>query len=259
MNEETDMNVMPDSFGIALPDEWEEIPLEPQEYMRHVARKAEELRQRGSLRRTDVRQYELLSASIHRLMSRWRLIMASSFVSVVENDDGTPALADDSDAPQGNDDASNGDAMNVLAANCAMSMLTREDCNSVLPLTADLIVRSLGTDDISDPVNDGATVKSVNVEPPRVCEIGGLAAVKLLRLVTIQASATDSFKMFSQSYMLPVARGDALVLLQMSTPNFTNARQFSELFTSIGESLRVMYPEDSTFGVASTDVDAEVG
>ena len=44
-----------------------------------------------------------------------------------------------------------------------------------------------------------------------------------------------------------MADGDIVIVLQFSTVNFEFARQFSELFEGIADTLRLFYPDEPTF------------
>ncbi len=85
------------------------------------------------------------------------------------------------------------------------------------------------------------------VEPPGVCEIGGLKAAKLVRLMSLPPERGADIKQFTQTYLVSVAEGDAVIVLQFTTMNFELAREFSELFETIAQTLRVLYPDDPTF------------
>ena len=218
---------MPDSFTLVLPEEWEDIPLEPAEYLRHVSLHVERLKNDGLLGRSEIRQYEMLSVAVHRILREQRVILASAFFAIEEGS-------------QNDDDTEVSKAL--LMASLVMSVARREDFGTDAPLRAELIVKAFTEGSRSED----SGVRYDTIEPPQLCEIAGSQAAKLVRLMTAETSPGEEFKQFSQSYLIPVAEGDAVLVMQFTTINFTFARQFSELFDKIVQTLRLLYPDDST-------------
>lgn len=219
---------MPDSFTLVLPEEWEDVPLNPPEYMQYLSRQVERMKSDKLLDRSEIRQYEMLAVAIHRIIREQRVVLASTFVAVEDGSDGN-----------GGTEASAA----LLMANLAMSIARREDFGTDAPLRAELIVRSFAEGSRS---NDSG-LRYDDIEPPQVCDIAGMQGAKLVRLMTMEMDPGQQFKQFSQSYLIPFAEGDAVLIMQFTTINFPFARQFSELFDKIAQTLRILNPDDSTF------------
>ena len=216
--------VMPDSIALVLPEEWDDVPLETAEFRSFVSARMDALRDEGGLERSDLRQFELLMAIVHQIVGEYDVIVASSLATVEPGQD-----EDEEDT--------------LLIAGLTVSTVTRSALNTEAPLSAELMVKTFSG---RSPTDQEGTRFDL-IEPPRVCELGDLVAARLLRLMTVDVSPGQEFKQFMQTYLVPVADGDALIVLQFSTINFSYAREFSTLFESIANTLRILYPDDPTF------------
>lgn len=218
------MTVMPDSIALALPDEWLDVPLEEAEYRGFINQQLAGLMEAGVADRADLRQFELLAAVAYQVAKRSRVMIASSYIDV--------EFADDDD----DDDL-------VLMASLVVSGFLREDIGTDVPLRAELMAESFSRRVPADDEN----ARYDHIEPPAVCEIGGLKAAKLLRLMSLPPERGVDVNQFTQTYLVSVAEGDAVIVLQFSTMNCELAREFSELFETIAQTFRVLYPDDPTF------------
>ncbi len=113
------MTVMPDSVALALPEGWEDIPLEKSERKRFIEQQLDGLKEAGFDDRADLRQVELLAELGFQLADSARVMMASSLLAILE------APSEDQD-PE------------VLTANLVVSGFLREDFNTDIPLRAEL-------------------------------------------------------------------------------------------------------------------------
>lgn len=231
------MSVMPDSVALALPEGWEDIPLDESERREFVAQQLDGLKEAGFDDRADLRQIELLAELGFQLADSARVMMASSLVAILETS-GEDGEDQDSD---------------VLTANLVVSGFLREDFNTDVPLRAEFMAESYSR----RVPSDDQKARYDFVEPPSVCEIGGLKAAKLVRLMSLPPERGSDIKQFTQTYLVSVAEGDAVIVLQFTTMNFELAREFSELFEMIAQTLRVLYPDDPTFLDEDEDTDSE--
>lgn len=215
---------MPDSVALELPEEWEDIPLERDEFRAFVNERFGHIKETGLFERPDIRQFELLAALAYQAAQSSRVMIASSYFGVEA-------------APEEEE----GDIL--LIASVIVSGLLRDEIGTDIPLRTELIVEAFSR---GAPSDDRAA-RYAHIEPPSACTIAGLEAAKLVRLMTVEGQPGQEFKQFTQTYLVPVAEGDAIVVLQFSTPNFEFAREFSELFGRIAQTFRVFYPEDPTF------------
>ncbi len=163
--------------------------------------------------------------------------MASSLVALMSGADSEESEEED-------------DAV-VLMANLVVSGFLREELDTDIPLRAEILAESYSRRSPSDDEN----ARYDHIEPPSVCEIGGLKAAKLVRLMSLPPERGSDIKQFTQTYLVSVAEGDAVIVLQFTTMNFELAREFSELFETIAQTLRVLYPDDPTFLDEDEDAD----
>ncbi len=251
---------MPDSIALALPPGWNDIPMDSTGYRRHLAQQVLQLRSNG-VKRSDVRQVELLGAMVHRLAQQQQVILASSYLAVEgppgENggeDEPGDAVDRAESRPDAASDGDGGEAdPTVVMAGVAVSTLRRSDLGTNVPLMAEVMVKAFSE---GVPADD-SQAHYAEIEPPTVCKLGDVDAAKLVRLMTITRAPGEEHKLFTQTYLVSVADGDAVIVMQFSTINFQYARQFSELFDRIAGTLRVLYPEDPTFLDEAADVTAE--
>lgn len=220
------MTVLPDSVALALPEEWVDIPLGNAAYREFMEKQLQALQEAGFQDRANLRQLELLMELGHQLATSARVMMASSLVALMS----------------GADSEEEDDAV-VLMANLVVSGFLREELDTDIPLRAEILAESYSRRSPSDDEN----ARYDHIEPPSVCKIGGYNAARLVRLMSLPPERGSDIKQFMQTYLVSVADGDAVIVLQFSTMNFELAREFSELFETIAQTLRVLYPDDPTF------------
>lgn len=259
------MTPMPDSIALALPPGWNDIPMESADYRKHLAQQVLQMRANG-VKRSDVRQIELMGAMVHRLAQQQRVILASSYLAVEgradedeEGESGEAEAGAESASDQAGDPENAGDPdeaePTVVMAGVAVSTLRRSDLGTNVPLMAEVMVKAFSE---GAPADD-SQAHYAEIEPPTVCKLGDADAAKLVRLMTIKRAPGEEHKLFTQTYLASVANGDAVIAMQFSTINFQYAREFSELFDRIAGTLRVLYPEDPTFLDEPADATAEAG
>ena len=218
------MTVMPDSVALNLPEEWTDIPLEEDEYRTFTESQVQLLKDTGDWKPAELRQVELLMAIAFQAARQSRVMIASSYAAVEQAE-----AEDDEDI--------------FLMAGLIVSGLRRDEIDTDVPLRAELLAKVFA----EGVPSDDRRARYDHIEPPSVCEIAGYKAAKLLRLVSTPTDPGQEFKQFTQSYLVSVADGDAVIVLQFSTINFEFAREFSELFERIAQTLRILYPDDPTF------------
>ena len=179
----------------------------------------------GEFSRSALRQVELAGAVVHQLARANRVIIATNYLAIEDGD------------------VAGEDANILVMAGLVVSTLLRSDLQTSIPLTADVLAKTFG----ESVQETDQPVRFDNIEPPTICDVSGTEAVRLLRLMTISGEPGEEFKQFTQTYLVPVAKGDAVIVMQFSTINLDYARQFSELFEQIASTLRVLYPDDPTF------------
>ena len=219
------MTALPDSVALAVPDVWDNVPMGQSQFKDYVKAQRRRLADSGTVSRSTLRQVELANSCLYQLARANRVILVSNYVAVEQRDSG-----------QQGDDI-------VTMAGLVMSALRRTDIGTNIPLMAELMVKAFSEHEIPADV----PVRFDEIEPPAMCHVAGIEAAKLVRLMTISGEPGQEFKQFTQTYLVSVAKGDAVIVLQFSTINLEYARQFSELFEKIAGTLRVLYPDDPTF------------
>ena len=195
------------------------------EFKEYTKERRRRLTETGEFSRSALRQVEVAGAVAHQLARASRVVLASNYLAVEHSD------------------ATNEDPDTLVMASMVVSTLLRSELQSNIPLVAEVLAKTFAdaAQDTDEPV------RFDNIEPPTICDVAGIEATRLCRLMTISRELGEQLKQFTQTYLVPVAKGDAVVVLQFSTINLDYARQFSELFEKIAGTLRVLYPEDPTF------------
>jgi hypothetical protein len=210
--------LLPDSLQISLPPAWSDIPLKEPE----IGKATEQTLQRlgSDLTRAEQRQVEIFFDRVRQISRQQRIVLAGGAFQVEGEGEGDRVL---------------------VAAGVAASVTDRASLGTDVPLVADVLIKAF-----SGRTREGE-VQFDEIEPPVKVALAGTEAVKLVRLMRMSGSDGTELKQFTQSYLLPVAMGDGLIVLQFSTINLEYARQFSELFEKIAGTLRILYPDDPTF------------
>ena len=217
------MSGLPDSVALALPDLWDDIPMERGKFDDFVKGQRRHLRESGTFDTATLRQIELAYSCLYQLARAGRVMLMSSYAAVETRGEGDDDLA--------------------VMATVAVSSLHRSDMGTNVPLLAEVLVKAFADHE----ERADTPVRFDEIEPPAVYTVAGIESAKLVRLMTVSGDVGQRFRQFSQSYLVPVANGDAVIVLQFSTINLEYARQFSELFEKVAGTLRVLYPDDPTF------------
>ena len=219
------MNALPDSVALSIPDLWHDVPMTQNQFSEYVKEQRRRLAESGTISRSTLRQIEFANSCLYQLARTSRMILVSNYVAVEQTYGDEP-----------------GDDTAVMAG-LVVSSLRRTDIGTNVPLMAEVMVKAFSEREAAAD----APVRFDEIEPPTVCTIAGLEVAKLVRLMTIRGDPGEEYRQFTQTYLVSVAKGDAVIVLQFSTINLEYARQFSELFEKIAGTLRILYPEDPTF------------
>lgn len=225
---------LPDSIEIVLPPGWIDVPLdraEQKRFVESVLRAVED--DDGGMSTQDRRQLELVVSQMGALARAQNVLVASAYIapgSGIEDDVG------------------------VIVAGLVVTAVDRRSLKTDVPLVGEVLLTGLSSIDHSV---DGREYDEI--EPPSLTEVNGVECVRLRRLARLRDSQQRELKQFEQSFLVPVALGDGLVILQFSTVNFEYAKQFSELFEKIAGTLRILYPDDPTFEDDPNDTEAGPG
>ena len=131
-----------------------------------------------------------------------------------------------------------------MMASVVAATVLREDLGVDVPLLPEVLVKVFSAERPEE--GDDKVFVADDIEPPQTVEVAGNEAVRLVRLVRATKQGEEDRRMFTESFLVPVAEGDAVLLLQFTTPNLDFARQYSELFGQIAQTLQILYPDDPT-------------
>jgi len=210
-----------DTYGIVVPVEWTEVPLEKSAFDTYCQLVLDELRKADGWTKTAERRVELLFTQIRNDLLRGRARMVAALAESSSDENGELVL---------------------LVAACAVSKLpATELLPSGRPLTVDQMHAALSRQRIE---NEDEHI--TDVEPPTRVDLDAGAAVRLKRLHTQHIAPGQDLRYYAQSYLVPHDDGRALCVVQFSTPCLEEAGALDELFDAIARTLRIFHPEDPT-------------
>jgi hypothetical protein len=220
---------LPDSIGLVLPPEWVEIGVDRRSFDERWTQMREEYRRGPNWSRTAERRLETFLARIRMMVEQERVVFCASLLAARDPADTEPVEGEG----QGDPDP--------LMAACVVSVLLRTELGSDLALTADTVLRAYSAPDT------GGDSHLVNLQPPDIVDLGTAgAAVHLVRLARIETEPAVEAKLFTETFVVPVSDGEAVCVVQMTTPNVDESTIFSELFGAIAQTLRVFYEDTPT-------------
>jgi len=216
------MRTLPDSITLGTPEGWSDFPIDPSDFGEFRAHLLKECRGTGDLKRSDERALELFVTNLHRKLQADRVLYIAGIAELVREDEtAEPEL---------------------FSASVAVSTVSRAEIGVDAPLLADVLVKVFGGD--SELGDD--SIKFDDIEPPSKVTVAGLEAVRLVRLLRSAEPSKQDYRQFCETFLFPVAEGDGVVLLQFATLNLEFAKQFSEVFGQVAQTLKLLYPEDAT-------------
>lgn len=212
---------LPDSLSFRIPPSWDDVPIEAEAFKvwhDESVRSAEE----AGLPRSQIRQFELLMARTRQELLEGRAIAAATLVQ--------PVSSDEEDAEP-----------ELLLAAVSLTVQTREELGAPVPLRTDYLLQAMtnGQTEENDDVAD--------LEPPKIVDLPAGEGLRLIRLRTESDPSTGQMaRVFSQSYLVPLADGEAVAILGFLTPTIRQARPMAEVFSAMARSLVAYYPGDDT-------------
>jgi hypothetical protein len=209
------MVTFPDSYLVRVPPDWREIPADDAELRRYQREMLDGFRVQEGWTRTAERRTEILFAQLRTLLRDAKVTYCALFAGL--------AAEDEASVPD------------LLLAGLAVSTVTTSDLDTDVPLTPDTILAAYSMDRESQ-------VSTTNVEAPSVVVLDEAGrAVRLVRLVDLGRVDGEAVQVFSETFMVPVADGEGVCVLQFTTPNLDDAPLFSSLFGAIASTMRVLY------------------
>ena len=210
-----------DSFGLALPRGWNDLPLEQEPFDQFIEETVDGLRDRG-LSAPDRRMLELLARQVRGLLIAQGAVMAR-WVSVL--------------APR--DESADPGDLELFAAAAVLTSRHRQDFDAPKPLTPELLVRALGRE-APDPD------ERVDLEPAQIVTLPAGRAVRTVRLLRESQPAGPPSETFAQTYVVPFDAGERLCTLHLATPRVDLGGQCSSMFDAVAQTLRLFRGSDPT-------------
>lgn len=231
--------ILPDSVGLAIPDSWRPVPLDQDAFADYLKTQIVDAGIEADVPRTALRQAEVMLTRLRHTALKTRTFMMASLAAL---DDVSTDQSDDHDKDDQN---------TLVTASCVVSGILRSDLDTNIPLMTETILAA-SSQSRSNEFTGVDGVEYDEIEPPKDVTLGSLPAVKFLRVLRSTTKSEPVQRWFGQSYVVPIANGDAAIAIHFVTPNAALAKPLSELFDRIAATLRVFYPDDETLEVASS-------
>ncbi|MFT3852331.1 MAG: hypothetical protein QM733_06305 [Ilumatobacteraceae bacterium] len=222
-----------DSFGIALPEHWLQLPLQRNDFDHAVDGLRRKWRADG-MSRTDQRRCELLLQRVHAELTDEGVTFAAASFEKARRD-GVEQVEANSE---------------WLMCVCTFSVLTKRQLGTDMRLSIPVLFGAFGT---RSSGNDLARI--TDIRPPEVCTLGAGRSVRLRRLYESTKLQSRVERWFGETYMTPIGTaGDVIGMLQFTTTNVELAPAFSDLFLQLAHTVTFFRPGDPTvFNTAPYD------
>jgi len=219
------MSTTIDSFGIALPDGWVRIPLEDDEFERHLQTQRRRLAAEADLSRTAERQVELLMRQLRNDCVKNNISLLATLL-----------------APLG--DNEDGEGQELLAIGCTLSVIDRFEMGIDAPLTVNTLHTAMCRSTTSE--RDG--VRIVTLETPQVVDLPAGEAVRVVRSHRHigRPDQGDEVVIYVHHALIPIGdRGDQALVATFCTPSVGHMALLAQLFDEIIDTIRLFGDEDT--------------
>jgi len=231
----------PDSIGIAIPNEWTQLPVERAEFDRFCS----EARSRwveAEWDRTTQRQADLLLNRMRREIIRHGIQFVAMFVGEPTDDDRAAMAPVDGEDP---------DAKDVLMGTVTVGTYTKEMLGAKGDLKLGNLIMAFGSRHRrQQPDVSALRYKSItNLEPPMLHDLAIGRSVRLRRLYELLTEGFLPQRFYGETYLTPLDEaGSRCTITNFTTPNLGLAPVFSELFEKIAGTITFWTPDqDTTF------------
>lgn len=219
------MSTTIDTFGIALPEGWVRIPLEDDEFERHLEIQRRRLASEAELSRTAERQVELLMRQLRNdCLDNNVSLLATLLAPLGDNDDGS--------------------GHELLAVGCTLSVIDRFEMGTDAPLTVNTLHTAMCRSTASE--RDG--VQIVTLETPQVVDLPAGEAVRVVRSHRHRRSPVDGDEVviYVHHALIPLGgRGDQALVATFCTPSVGHIALLAELFDEIIDTIRLFGDDDA--------------
>lgn len=211
-----------DSYGLIVPQQWIEIPVEDEGFARYTRDLRRKLAAVEGWNKTAERRLEVLFSQLRNDLAVGNVRMAAVWAQGIEEPNGDPG---------------------IMIAGLALSRLVAAELAPNAPsVSTDRLVASL-----SQPSTAGDGERIVDLEPPAKIVLPHAGeAVRLKRMYERELSLLETLRYYAQSYLVPHDDGAAICVMQFTTLNVEEASLLDELFEAIAQSLRIFGPDDPT-------------
>lgn len=207
-----------DTFRIDLPDNWHEVPIEPDDFRRHVLGIFDEAEWR-SVPPVERRRVELF---VERVVADLRRADARFASVLLENVAESEAGAGDG---------------GLVVAGVTVAIMSREQLGSEVPLTAEVMHMAMSSTDDRPKDETQSRTRTTNIEPPAIIELPVGRVVRLVRLME-RGGPKDVSRFFTETYLVPMPDDfERLLMVQFATPQVEDARPYSDLFAAVARTL----------------------
>lgn len=214
-----------DSFGIALPEHWLQLPLQRNDFDAAVDGLRRRWRADG-MSRTDQRRCELLLQRVRaELVDEGVTFAAASFEKARR--DGVEQVEENSE---------------WLLCVCTFSVLTKRQLGTDMRLSIPVLFGAF-----SQRATGNDLARITDIRPPEVCTLGAGRSVRLRRLYESTKLQSRVERWFGETYVTPIGdAGDVIGMLQFTTTNVELAPAFSDLFLQLAHTVTFFRPGDPT-------------
>lgn len=242
------MSATVDTFGIGLPPDWVRVPLEDGDFDAFVRGQRDRLRREAKLSRTAERQFEVLMRGLRNDCDSAGVRMIASLLGVVDTE-ATSAIPDEE-----TEEATVEDESELVAASMTVSVVTRSELGSDVPLTVNTIQVAMSLDRTGHDNSDSNEASVTNLEPPTIVTVPVGEVVKLIRLHRLKIHQNrglgdlhKDLPVFVQHFIVPIDEvGSSAAVVTFTTPMVSLARPMSELFDAMMETFEMFTGDDIT-------------
>ncbi len=253
-----------DSFAIALPPDWVRFPLEAGDFEDFVRGQRDRLRREGNLSRVAERQFEVLMRSLRNDCDSAGIRMIATLFGLVGTDEETTDGEPADGAPEEATEASQQEAATeseLMAASVTISVATRAEMGSDLPLTVNTVYLAMSSDRPHDDSNQTDRASVSNLEPPSIVTMPVGEVVKVVRLHRLKRPESRAgtelnreVPVFVQHFFVPIDDlGSSAAIVTFTSPTVSLARPMSDLFDAMMSTFEMFSGDDITDPVRSDD------
>ncbi len=247
-----------DAIVLAVPDDWVRLPLDGSEFDAAIRTQRRRLLEEASLSKADLHRLELTTTALRNDLESANVRMIVALIADIEADvesedeDETDAQeaqavesgpAEQPSVDPAGDVSPEAEGPRLLLATAAVSVVSRFDLDSDVPLTPSVLKVAF---DMEDRRSEDDPVKVVNLEEPEIVHLPAGQAVRLVQLHTSRNALTlPEAAMFIQQFYVPLdENGTRAACVVFASPSIEVAQPLSGLFDAMMETFELLSPGD---------------